>query len=100
MSSSETPEVPASSTEPEEVVAPVEKKIKKKSTPSKRGFGRPFAKLPQPTLQARMDKLKKRIDKSKNVFEKAEQYYKKYLREADFRAAATDVKPAEAVEVQ
>lgn len=77
----ETPEV--------EVPAAVEKKIKKKSQPSKRGFGRPFAKLPQTVLQGRMDKLKKRIDRSKSVFEKAEQYYKKYVREAEFRAADT-----------
>lgn len=58
---------------------------KKKKTNGKRRQARPFAKLPQPTLDSRMQKLAVRMQKSKTIHDKAEVYYLKYKREADLR---------------
>jgi len=63
------------------------KKAKGTGTKSKRGQGRPFAKLAQDVLDSRMQKLKKRIDSSKATFDKASAFYAKYVREAEFRTA-------------
>lgn len=72
--------------EGEKVEAPAAKKtIKKKKAPSKRGQGRPFAKLPQENLESRIKKLHTRMQRSKAIYDKAEVYYSKYVREAELR---------------
>ena len=60
---------------------------KAKGEKSKRGPARPYRKLPQETLDIRIQKLQKRIDRTTAQAEEGKTFLTKYTREQAFRAA-------------
>jgi hypothetical protein len=86
--------VTAATNENELIPSAVDTKVavaKSKRKSVKKGHGRPFARLPQTTLEMRMTKLKKRIEKSRSTLTSAEGYLRKYTREYDLRKSNTVV---------